>query len=466
MYKDGKWTAHTDEAKKRKAHKTRYIKEINEGIRNLSSNKNSSDNTNKVVTGTVSIPVKEGKNKANAQKLVSFLNKAVTIVDKINPNNNGVNKIILGEETSKAWSSKGDYYKANADLVNQTKYTSDDIVYLSAHMGAKKAKSGNIGDLLGKEGVKALRAARKAGATIIIDASMRSSEAYKSNKNAGNLLSKLLPANSDYETLEGSSKGIFVKNTEDTKEAIGTFNKVAKDLLEKSEKENSDKDLLVSLTRSNREGLDHKTGEKLTATQASAIRTQLRDLKEEATELYFNGNSENLDKYIERELVDSVKKEVSRILDDPDATPLEYSDALFQAEVEKGLAEELEREKAGTELISKWKDILKEDLPKKERETALNKAIKEAGMAPKELIDEILEDRSYSKGKEDLYESIYESPYTGAKFYIPLSKKMTSEEFDALKAKGVHKKLGRKLIFVGSRKVVQDTGKLVNVTKL
>lgn len=166
----------------------------------------------------------------------------------------------------------------------------------------------------------------------------------------------------------------------------------------------------------------------------------------------------------------SVGKEVSTGIDEAEDYDLGFlegapteTDALKPAKDEK--------EEAGAEVLAEWKAVADEGLSAKWVEKGVAESIKQLGLKPKKLIESILGEKSFAKGKKDLYEAVYQNVSTGQVNVKPLRKPMPDADYDSLIAKNSESKahdlkgLEGKFIFVGSRRVVQDMTKIVSVNK-
>ncbi|MHB8098094.1 MAG: hypothetical protein ACYDD5_00710 [Sulfuricurvum sp.] len=90
--------------------------------------------------------------------------KGLRKADEDTYNKHGVTKVILGKTATKKW-AEYDKLAHNKDLINTGKYTKDDVVVINA------LTYGNKG--AGKELIAEIKKAKKAGATILIDADMK-----------------------------------------------------------------------------------------------------------------------------------------------------------------------------------------------------------------------------------------------------------------------------------------------------
>jgi hypothetical protein len=458
---DGRWTADVAGAKKLHGMKARYTSDIREGLKELDDRY--------MPKGKVKVPVKEGNTKKFRKKDVTYLDKITTELDKKIPTNKGISKVILGDTTSSKWKEDGDYYKANAGNINSKSYTSDDVVLINS-IGVKKTKNGKSHiALLGKEATLAIRAAKKAGATIVFDSEV----ATNSKPEFKAALAKHFDLkNHGYTPLTKGDKTVFVKNTEENTKTV----KAAVDK-EKEEKKAVEgivriKARAVSLYRAIDAGLDVKTGELFTDKERAATVKEYNTLRAALLVKTFSGE-DKLDNYLKRESADSVSKAASAILSDAKATPLSYDDAVFEKDVATFIKGEEQKDVDGRAMFAGWKAVTELGLGSKERETEVANVIEAVtpSLQPKNLIEEILGERSFVKGKSDLYEAVYQNVVNKQISAVPLRKPMHPAKYADFMAKnnepGAHtiSNVKGKFVFLGSRRVVQDVTKIVSVSK-
>ena len=151
-------------------------------------------------------------------------------------------------------------------------------------------------------------------------------------------------------------------------------------------------------------------------------------------------------------------------------TPKKVAEGKSRQGVTNAPAQE-DKDIAGNEALTAWSSVAEEGLNSKELEKEVAGITETLGLKPKKLITDILGVKSFAKGKKDLYEAVYQNVATKQVNVKPLRKPMEDSEYDRLikinSKPDAHdlKGLNGKFIFVGSRRVVQDMTKIVDVNK-
>jgi hypothetical protein len=463
---EGVWIADVVGANNLAKTKKGYTDDIVKGLNKLKLKTTGDASTD---SGNLVVPVREYKSKSQRQSDIGYINKITAVTNDVAPGSNGITKVILGQKTHDKWDIKGDYHKANMLIINNESFTSDDVVLLDS-IDLKTSEDGKrYRPALGEAGLKSLKAAMAAGATIVLDSAMvNSTDARNNPRQASALAGYIGSKNSGYSVLAGPDKYIFVKDTPENKKAIRQ--RKAQFQTEKAENDLvvSSKEKAVSLFRSLEKGLSVVTGKPLTDKDRVSVEAEYDSVRKVLLEKSFE-NDTKLTSFIERESNAAVVKQGKDILNNPDSTPPVYEDKVLQQLVEEYVVSESDRDQVGENLLSEWDTTVKAGLNKKDKESKVDKLLSALGLTAKNLVINILGDKSFTKGKDDLYESVYTSVSTGEVMAIPLRKNMSVEDYDSLIAKNDenkgHVKYGTKHIFVGVRRVVQDMTKLVNVSK-
>lgn len=461
---DGVWQADTAHAQKLVDTKLGYVKEIKKGWNDIVAKANGAIGSTVISSGTMVVPLKENKHKTEREKDINYINKVTDIVDSIVPDNNGISKVILGKETHAKWAVNGDYYKSNSEIINTDTYSEKDVVLIDSRglLTNKNHYSPNWGD----EGKKAIDAAIEAGATLVLDGTLLT---YGHDEKlpaaiAGYVKSK----NDDYIRLDGIDRYIFVKKTPENVKNI----KAQKDALDNEKAAHklniSNKEKAVSFYRAIEAGKSLSTGKPLTNAERLSYENTLKQLRKELLNGSFKGNEEKLDRFLERESTDSVVKEAKNII--AEGTPPAYTDKVFEAAVIEFIETERDKDAKGLSVLEKWRNIFGLGLNPKDRDSQLSDVLRSLGVEEQTIIYKTLNDKSFAKGKDDLYESVYLEVSNGVERLDLLRKNMSDEEQAKLFAKnnepyGHIKFNGKKHLFKGVRRVVQDVTKLVNVTK-
>ena len=460
----GKWVANTKGATDLKNRKAKYSSDIKSGLRKAgerNSGKIKAINTQPV---GVAIPVKEGKYKEQRKKDAKHISSVNEIVADIIPENNGVNKIILGEDVDSKWSPKSDYYKANALIVNNTEFSSDDVVLINSTgtNGTAKSYSPKFGDAA----KLAIEAAAEAGATFVLDISM--SDYYGKNKNplaAGAIYGYLVKGSKGYTELREGNKRIFIKETPENAKRLRARKTTAELSNIVSEAKSKDKSELVNLYRSIQSGVNPKNGTDLSANAVKVLTSRFTTLEKTVVDDSFNGSKTNLDLFLKRQSQDDVVEAATGILNDSNPDVIDYKDKAFQKAVEEYISKEQQKDIKGMDTLKSWNEISTDiDQSRKRREDELSKLLDSQGLKPKSLIDKIFGDNSFVKGKKDLYEKVYMNVHNKETHVKPLRKQPDEAAFAKLEAEEL-KIGGYKHVFVGVRRVVQDVTKLADVNK-
>ena len=466
---DGVWTADVADAETLKATKNKYTKAISKGLSIIAARTKGRVGNVSMSSGKIKIPVKENKSKKLREQDVNYIEKISEITDEIIPDSDGVSKVILGQKTHDKWATKGDYYKANMPIINSDTFTDKDVVLVDS-IGLSTSKDGKrYRPDLGEAAAKSIKAAVEAGATFVLDSAMVQGTSAKSNPRQAAALAGYLGVKSKgYTRLEGKDKYIFVKETAENKKAVRE--RKAKLEAEKDEHNliTDSKQRAVSLHRALNEGLSMSSGKPLADAARKTLEKEYADVRKLLLEKSFK-EEDKLTSYLERESRDSVVKEAKAVLNAEESTPPIYDDKVFEKAVKDFIIAESDKDAQGAELLDGWKSVLSEGLNRKERETKVAELLAALGLEAKSIVKSTLDEKSFSKGKDDLYENVYKAVTTGEIIATPSRKNMTDKEYDEKIAKNDttrgHVYYGRKHVFVGTRRVVQDITKIVDVTK-
>jgi hypothetical protein len=463
-YTDGKWVADVKGAENLIKTKNRYTKDIAKGLDDINDRTGVSTNAN---SGKLVIPVKEYKSKKLRQQDVNYINNISKITSELSPTSNGVSKVILGQKTHDKWNIKGDYYKANVAIINNDTFTADDVVMVDS-IEIKTGKDGRYSPVLGDAASKSLKAAIKAGSTIVLDSAMINSlDAIKNPKRASAIAGYIGTKNSGYKVLAGADKYIFINDTAENRKAVKK--RQAEFKVEKDSKtlKLKNKDRLVTIKRALDAKLDPLDGNKLSESRVKELTAEFNKLSDTVMDKSFQNDKDKLERFLDREPSALVAEAAKDILNDSESSTPVYTDKVFEQAVKDYILSESSRDETGKTFLSDWSKVAEEGLNKKGRESAVSKLLSELALKAKSLIISTLDEKSFVKGKADLYESLYEVASTKEIYAFPLRKNMTSAEYDALIEgnKNGHVKNSKKTIFLGTRRVVQDLTKLVDISK-
>lgn len=479
MYKDGKWVPQIKEAEQNIEDKERYLSDIRSRFSKINSESGFSvKQMSEMAFGNKSliIPVSAGKLESLRAKDKKYLERSISVIDKIVPNNSGFTGVILGQETHDKWRPKGDYRKANQLLINRTEYGNNEVVLIDSTKVVPTADGKYEKADLGSEAKKSLKAAMESGATIVLDSALTTGLQASKQKNLRTQIERLFTKDSGYIQLPGSGSHIFAKATDKVLEEVAKQEKTLLDEQSKKDKADNLKDKAVSLKRAIT--LGKKVEEK--GSGVRVVDASKRDLVEmedeyatvskELVELGQFKSEDKVDAYTDRRAYSDVSDIALEQLNSPNPSPLAIEDPILLEAVEAYIENENNKDSVGEKVLSGISAIYEKDLPNREREKSVGKLIKETtSLTPRALVKDVLGERSYTKEKGYLYEYVYEIPSTGEIRHIPRTKNPTDEEFKALMEKNDTKKghpiWGRKGILLDVRRVSQDAGSLVNVNK-
>lgn len=461
---DGKWIADTKNAKGLLASKKKYVSDMKKGLRQVEELNKGKIKSITSTTSGVAITVKEGKYKKLRQQDAQHIVKVNEIVDSIISENAGVNKVILGEETHEKWNKKGDYYKTNALLINNDTFTDNDVVLIDS-LGVGGTKKRYYPEF-GEAAKASMEAAVEAGATFVLDASMNDKFGRKKNPLAAGAVSGyLMKSKKGYVQLRSGDKLLFIKETPENAKAVRERKTTLELANEVAKTKKRNKAEAVSLHRAIESKVNPEDGSELATKELSVLTAQLEKLKPIVANDSFDGNTENLEKFLNRQAKDDVVEKATEILNQAEPDVIDYEDKALQSEVEKYIAKQQQKDLLGKDILSSWDEISGGvDQNSKSKEKALTALLEKEELKPKSLIDKIFGVNSLVKGKKDLYEKVYMNVHTNEQHIKPLRKQPTEAEFKKLE--GSELKIGGyKHVFVGVRRVVQDVTKLANVTK-
>lgn len=466
QFKDGKMVPNVKGAKDLIARKSVYLKDIKKEMQVISSNASFKVDDVSVMSGSITIPVKEGRSKTARKADANYLNSVSKVLNNLGKKVSEVNKVILGKDTTPKWALKGDYYKSNSFLINNEDFSADDVVLINS-VGTKSAKKGFKVPDLGPEGEASLSAAIEAGATIVIDSDLAQGKLTKEVALAKESLLKKIK-DKGYAILKDKSRHILIKETADNKKSLRDY----KEKLEKSnaaaQSREDNKEALVTLYRAIETSIDPVTGEILTDENKDTIKKEYSSLFDTVKETSFDNKSDKLTAFLDRRFIDDVKNEAESILGATDPDPIVFKDKALEAGVNKYVEAQEEKGQAGKKALKDWQDVLDQDLSFEKKEKAISRLLESIGSASKAVISSILGEKSFSKGKKDLYEILFMEAKTG-EVKVKLSRTPLSDEDikryeDTNESRGTIF-YGKKHLFLGTRKVVQDAGKLVKVNK-
>jgi hypothetical protein len=465
-FKNGKMVPNIKGAKDLIARKSVYLKDIKREMQTISSNASFKTDDISVMSGSITIPVKEGRSKTARKADTSYLSSVSKVLNDLNKKVSEVNKVILGKDTTAKWALKGDYYKSNSFLINNEEFSADDVVLINS-VGTKSIKKGFKVPDLGVEGEASLVAAMEAGATIVLDSDLVQGKLTKEVALGKEALLKKIK-DKGYAILKDKSRHILIKETADNKKALRNY----KEKLEKSNTaaqfREDNKEALVTLYRSIETSIDSVTGEALTDEAKAAAKKEYSTLFDTVKDNSFSSKSDRLTSFLERRFIDDVKNEAEAVLGATDPDPIAFKDKALEAGVTKYIEAQEEKGKAGKQALKDWQGIIDQDLSFDKKEKAVSRLLESIGNTSKSVINSILGEKSFSKNKKDLYEILFLKSKTGEVVVKlsrdPLSDKAIEGYEAANKGRGTIF-YGNEHIFLGTRKVVQDAGKLVKADK-
>ena len=203
-YVGGRWVADTKEAQTRidakESTRKGLVRLLDEYHQKAADNL---DPEKSVDFGGMIVPKGAKNNKGVEKELTYVRNVLDTISEKLGKESPRINKVILSDNRAEHWKATGSRSRSNSPITNSTEYTADDVVYVhsTGFISIPNAKGGKfkISDLNSTTSLAAesMRKAIEAGATIVIDNSLRPRPKlvkgkYKMDRSSFDLLNRFL----------------------------------------------------------------------------------------------------------------------------------------------------------------------------------------------------------------------------------------------------------------------------------
>lgn len=481
--KDGKWVADTVIAKKNLAKKEGYLADIKKEQRIIGRRANSVAPGVVEVVGTVQIPTAVGRAKKQRTADESYLSNITKTLQTISSKFTFPNKIVLGEEPSGKWKNGQDYRKANALNINPEEFDATDVVLLNdlGSWDTKKVDSKGRkvympslvtskpdNELTPQQ--RSFKAAVDAGAAIVLDRELvegsKTREGLKAAR-AHNAFRTYL-TNRGYVSLEKEGTMAFVKPTPETAASIQAVKDSVAEQNKTHAEKKKDKEHIVSLHRAIEINIDPADGSVLSEERKDALIKEYNKLFFKVREDSFGDSNEKINKFLERQSLDEVAELATDVLNDPSPLPINYSDKALQKAVEDFIANEINADVKGKEVLAAWKDATKvQQQTGKQLEKTLATLLRSIGATPKALINDLLSsEKSFAVGKNDIYERVYQRLGKDGQIEVKVTR---GEITDKLKKQFEDKKVvvlgGKSYIPITIRQVTQDATKLVQVSR-